>query len=120
MASFFKGTIKSFTLNVSALSENASFTDFKFFSDLNGSPMTLTYSGSGGSEAMLTFKKKSIYGRIKLHHDRTFIIESVSSQVVWAEIGKFVNAYYSILVSQSIIIYRKTKWQSAGNQRICS
>ena len=50
--------------------------------------MTLTYSGSGGSEAMLTFKKKSIYGRIKLHHDRTFIIESVSSQVVWAEIGK--------------------------------
>ena len=51
--------------------------------------MTLVYTGEGDSEAVITYKKRSIYGRVKLKEDRTFIIETVSSQVVWAEIGKF-------------------------------
>ena len=57
----------------------------------NGNPVTLVYKGEFGNEAVLTYKKHSLYGRVILNDDRTFIIETVAEGVVWAEIGKLIN-----------------------------
>ena len=58
--------------------------------DLGGKGMSLVYKGSDETEAMLTFKMHSLYGRVKIGHTKTFIIETVGENIVWAEIDQAV------------------------------
>ena len=67
------------------------FIKINFVDTSNGNPVTLVYKGEFGNEAVLTYKKHSLYGRVILNDDRTFIIETVAEGVVWAEIGELIN-----------------------------
>jgi hypothetical protein len=56
--------------------------------------VTIVYRGEDGSEALLTYKQHSLYGRVTLETGkRHYVIESLpeeSGMVVWAEINQAV------------------------------
>jgi len=58
--------------------------------DLSGKGMSLVYRGEEEAEAVLTFKEQALYGRVKIGHSRTFFIETVGLDIVWAEIDQTV------------------------------